>query len=74
MCVYDPYKVGIAGCLKFLQIGQCCVGFGFESGEGIIPEPIEPLADRTQPCRIDAIDAPRAFGVVAHEPRLLQSL
>ena len=44
------------------------------SGRGPVPESVEPGADRPEPGRIDRVDAARALGLVAHQPRLLQHL
>src|SRR5690606_1557048 len=47
---------------------------GLEGGERLVPELIEPSAQRAKAVRVDVVDAPRALGPVRHETGILQHL
>ena len=48
--------------------------FRLERGQRLVPELIEPAAQRTEAVRVDVIDAARALGAIGHEPGLLEDL
>ena len=58
----------------FLLLAFAQFHFRLERGKRLIPELIEPAAQRAEPVRVDKVNPPCSFLPVSHKARLLERL
>src|SRR5262249_15661397 len=58
----------------FLLLALAQFHFRLERGQRLVPELIEPTAQRAEPVRVDEVDPPCSFLPVSHKALLLERL